>query len=354
MLTALIDGGRGSLASRAGLTPGGATSNALEGLRRVLRGVPGFRGEIAAEGPLGAWVLVLREAVAGGQAAVSGLAWQGATLEQDGGQPGQDGWLLRFQEQEVRLDADQARLLTALASAPGGGPLFAGQLITGDQAQQDIHNAAAGLQQVLRTLDGFPGRLLIRAGGFRLATVRTWNGLSLDPDTGELSYQGHTQTLTEHQTRVLAALIDGGPGSLASRAGIGDGKATSTVVAELQEVLRGLPGFHGQIIQHWRSAGWVLVWQGGASVPGAGAPLAGLSVPRAGGLLPAGVLGPDVVYGGPGEDGRGLLPGKVLGVAARGEPAAGAGRGVRDELCAGVDRDGHGAGRGGGFPGGRG
>ena len=153
VLAALIDGRRGWSLGRLRL--GGATSTALEGLRVVLRGVPGFRGEIG-QGATGAWVLVLREAVAGGQAAVSGLAWQGATLEQDGGQPGQDGWLLRFQEQEVRLDADQARLLTALASAPGGGPLFAGQLITGDQAQQDIHNAAAGLQQVLQDWTASP------------------------------------------------------------------------------------------------------------------------------------------------------------------------------------------------------
>ena len=115
-------------------------------------------------------------------------------------------------------------------------------------------------RQALRTLDGFPGRLVIRAGGFRLETVRTWHGVSLDPDTRELSYQGHTQTLTDDQTRVVAALIDGGPGSLASRTGLGT--VASNVASRLPEVLAGLSGFPGEVTQRGVNHAWVLVPSG--------------------------------------------------------------------------------------------
>ncbi len=132
---------------------------------------------------------------------------------------------------------------------------------------------------MLSGLGGFPGRLLSRDSGFRLAAVRTWHGLSLDPDSGELRYRDHTQTLTERQADVLAALIDGGPGNLAQRAGMALGSTVSIVLAELRGVLEDLPDFPGKLTRQGSSGRWVLLTHGDSGQPPAGPrPLGGTEV----------------------------------------------------------------------------
>ena len=207
----------------------------------MLGGLDGFRGVLTtAAGPGGGYRLTLR---------ADPVLWNGLTLDPDTGELVYDGTT-------VLLAPAPAAVLAALIRAGGGLVTAADFAAATTWTAGTMDSAVSRLKEVLGRLDGFRGVItnVAGTGGYRL-TLRagpvSWNGLTLDPDAGELVYDGTTVLLAPAPAAVLAALIRA-CGGLVTGA---DFAAATTWTAgtmassagRLKEVLGRLDGFRGVI-----------------------------------------------------------------------------------------------------------
>ncbi len=256
VLAALIRAGGQSVTPARLITGPAQTQNdvraATEILSATLARLPGFPGRVTTAGT--GFLLV----------SAGTLTWNGLTLDVADGR-------LRYSDSTVILPPDQAAVLAALIRA-GDQARTPEQILEGSSRTVSyLRNAVWGLRSSLEDLSEFRGGIESGPSGYLLvpdaaaaptesanqaqlpgsAAALTWNGLSLDPASRELSYRDSTMELPPDQAAALAALIRAG-GQPRTGAQLAEGtpyapSTMRTAAANLREMLEGLPGFRGEI-----------------------------------------------------------------------------------------------------------
>jgi DNA-binding response OmpR family regulator len=251
-----------------GTVGGAGRHNTAPRLRETLETLPGFRGELVSQS--GRYRLdQYSPARSDGPDPTGPVTWQSAVLDLSAGQ-------LRYGSSATTLAPDQAALLAGLMRANGQLHTF-GQLITGPaQTQDGVRAAASGLSAMLGQLPWFPGRITTAGIGVLLisAAPLTWNGIALDPVSGQLRYGDSTVTLQPDQAAVLAMLIraDGQQRATGQQVELPAyaGEVLGSALSDLREALGHLDGFPGEITNaRVRGGGYRLVPRA-ARAPGRG------------------------------------------------------------------------------------